>query len=470
MATIVIVGAGGYSFPLRMVTDIVSHSELAASRIVLMDISRRNLRRTERLARRLVEAHDLPTEIVATTDLDAALEGAGYVIVTWQIGGLAAYEPDVEIPRRWGVDQAVGDTHGPGGVFRFLRSYPAYMNLAKAMQRHCPAALLINYANPMAMNCWAVNLAGVRTVGLCHSVQGTSRLLADQAGLPYDQCAFTCFGINHQAWFTAFRHRGKDVYPKIRKALERRFPSPADAAPTGKANVARGGKADLAVDHGDVYHQEAVRTEIMRTFGYFHSESSHHGSEYVAWIRKNPDLVQAYLPERWDYLELCRNMHTPAQEAERFTKTLAEPLRASEEYAAGIIHSMETGQPRVIYGNVPNWGPPGTPADAPRAHLVPNLPQDCCVEVACLVDRNGIQPTSPGALPPQCAAMNLQHVVVQRLAVEAARTGDPMKVLQAVALDPLTAALLTLPQIRAMTAELFAAHRKRLPMFRRVKL
>ena len=469
MKQIAIVGAGGYSFPMRMVLDLLSFDELQESRIVLMDTSAANLARTERLARRFVTAKNLPTTIIATTDLAAALKGTRYVIVTWQVGGIEAYPADVEIPRRYGLDQCVGDTHGPGGVFRFLRSWPAYMKLAAAMQRHCPEALLINYANPMAMNCWSLNHTGVKTVGLCHSVQGTSRLLAEQAGVPYDQCSFKCFGINHQAWFTEFMHRGRDVYGKIRQAMFRNFPSPLESRGSSQVKTLPH-NARIAFDHGGTYHQECVRTEIMRTFGYFHSESSHHGSEYVAWIRKNPRLTKAYIAKRWDYLELCRTAHVPEKEKAWFKRVLEAPLKTSEEYGAQIVHSMETNVKRVIYGNVPNYGPPGASLAAPAAHLIPNLSQDCCVEVACLVDANGIQPTSPGLLPSQCAAMNMQHVAVQRLAVEAAETGDATKVLQAISMDPLTGAILTLPQIREMTRELFAAHKKRLPQFRSVKL
>ena len=469
MAQIAIIGAGGYSFPMRMVLDLLSFGELQSSRIVLMDIHARNLARTERLARRFVAAKNLPAAIVATTDLAAALRGTQYVIVTWQVGGIEAYAPDVEIPRQYGLDQCVGDTHGPGGVFRFLRSWPAYLKLAAAMQRHCPQALLINYANPMAMNCWSLNHTGVRTVGLCHSVQGTSRLLAEQAGVPYDECSFKCFGINHQAWFTEFTHRGRDVYGKIRRAMFRNFPSPLESKGSSRLKTLPH-NARIAFDHGGTYHQECVRTEILRTFGYFHSESSHHGSEYVAWVRKNPRLTRAYIAKRWDYLQLCRTAHVPEKENAWFRKVLEAPLTASEEYGAQIVHSMETDTKRVIYGNVPNYGPPGASMSAPAAHLIANLSQDCCVEAACLVDAGGIQPTSPGPLPSQCAAMNMQHVAVQRLAVEAAETGDAAKVLQAISMDPLTGALLTLPQIREMTKDLFAAHRKRLPQFKSVKL
>jgi alpha-galactosidase len=469
MAKIAIIGAGGYAFPLRMVVDILSFPELQSAEICLMDINAANVRRVYGLARQLVRAKKLPAKIWWTTSLDKALEGAAYSIVTWQVGGLASYVPDVEIPRRYGVDQCVGDSHGPGGVFRFLRSWPAYMKVAAAVKRHAPGSLVINYANPMAMNCWGLNETGVKTVGLCHSVQGTSKLLAEQAGAAYEECAFKCFGINHHAWFTEFTHRGRDIYPEIRRKMFKNFPSPVAGRP-GRLRVAGGGGARLAVDHGAVYHQEAVRTEIMRVYGYFHSESSHHGSEYTAWFRKNPAMVRAYIGKRWDYLALCRKQNKPTKEEGKFAKLLAEPLAASEEYGAAIIQAMETGQKRVIYGNVPNYGPPGAARTAPAAHLVPNLPQDCCVEVACLVDRNGIQPTAPGPLPSQCAGMNLQHVAVQRLAVEAAQSGDPAKVVQAISLDPLTGALLTLPQIREMTKELFTAHRKMLPQFKTVSL
>jgi len=469
MARIAILGAGGFAFPMRLIVDLLSFPELQAGEIVLMDIDAGRLKRTGDLARELVRAKKLPAKITATTQLNAALDGTDYVIVTWQVGGLAAYERDVEIPRTYGIDQCVGDTHGPGGVFRFLRSWPAYMKTAEAMKRRCPDALMINYANPMAMNCWAVNETGVRVVGLCHSVQGTSRMLADQAGLDRERCSFKCYGINHQAWFTHFSCDGRDVYDRIRKAMFRNFPSPLAAGKAGRFRTVAGA-AKLAFDHGGLYHQEAVRTEIMRAFGYFHSESSHHGSEYVAWFRKNPRMVKAYIKKRWDYLALCRRVHTPERQRKWVTDLLRSPLETSEEYAAGIINSMETDTKGVIYGNVPNYGPPGSAKAVPAAHLIPNLPQDCCVEVACLVDRNGIQPTAPGPLPSQCAAMNSQHVAVQRLAVEAARTGDPMKVLQAISMDPLTGALLTLPEIRQMTRDLFRAHRKRLPQFKTVKI
>ena len=469
MAKVAILGAGGYAFPIRLAADVLSHEATAGSEICMMDINRKRVEFNTALLKRYVEAKRLPSRVWATTDLEAALDGADYVMVTWQVGGLESYAADVNIPRKYGVDQPVGDTHGPGGVMRFLRSYKSFMTAAETMRRVCPQALMINYANPMAMNCWGVIESGVKIVGLCHSVQGTSRLLAEMAGVTYEECSYTCYGINHQAWFVDFRHRDKDIYPLIRRALEKRYPSPVGGTKgSGKAarGMSRGHDKDLAVQHGDIYHIEWVRTEIMRTFGYFHSESSHHGSEYIPWVRKNAELVKAYLPFRWDYYELCKKVADPKNQEKLVARLIDEPQKPSAEYAATIINSMETGQPSVIYGNVSNYGAPGTSRKLPAGHLIPNLPQDACVELACLVDRNGIQPTSPGALPSQCAAMNMQHVMVQRMAVEAAREGDARKALQAISMDPLTSALLTLPQIRSMTAELFKAHRKHMPMFR----
>ncbi len=470
MAKVAILGAGGYAFPIRLAADVLSYEATRGAEICMMDIDRQRVEFNTALLQRYVKAKQLSAKVWSTVDLEAALDGADYVLVTWQVGGLKSYAADVQIPRKYGLDQPVGDSHGPGGVFRFLRSYQAFMTVCDLMRRLCPQALMINYANPMAMNCWGVNETRTKIVGLCHSVQGTSRLLAEMAKVPYQECSFTCYGINHQAWFIDFAHQGKDIYPKIRRELNKRFPSPLDqASPTSRKS---GGKSrgshdsDLAVQHGDIYHIEYVRTEIMRTFGYFHSESSHHGSEYIPWVRKNEELTKAYLPARWDYYELCRKSADPKRQEGMIEKMIQEPQKPSAEYAATIINSMETGEPSVIYGNVPNYGAPGSDRTAPAGHLIPNLPQDACVELACLVDKNGIQPTGPGPLPSQCASLNMQHVMVQRLAVEGAREGDAMKILQAVSIDPLTSALLTLPQIRSMTRDLFKAHRKHLPMFR----
>jgi alpha-galactosidase len=470
MPKITFMGAGGFNFPARLTFDILSFPELQYSTISLMDINQENLDRTSRLLGGAIERLKLPAKLEATTDRREALDGADYVIVVWQVGGIDAYTSDVEIPRKYGIDQCVGDTLGPGGVFRGARSIPAYLTVCEDMRELCPDALMINYANPMSINCWSVARTGIKCVGLCHSVQGTSRMLASHLGTPYEEVTFKCYGINHQAWFTEFYHNGKDVYPELRRIMDERFPSPGAGVGLGETTQSEG---ELAVDHGDIYHQEKVRTEIMRTFGYFHTESSHHGSEYAMWFRKNKEMVEDYIEKRWDYYQICLQHDFEAQE--EWIENVAAPLRCSDEYGAKIIHSMETDTKRVIYGNVPNYGLsgilPGTTAAVRQsspllfAHSIPNLPQNCIVEVACLVDRNGIQPTVPGPLPTGCAAINRMSINIQELAVQAGMTGDRELLYQAIAVDPLTGAQLTLPRIRKMVDEMFEAEKRWLPQF-----
>ena len=462
MPKITLVGAGGFSFPARLTFDILSFSELQDSTISLMDISQKNLDRTARLLGGAVKRLELPAKLEATTDRREALDEADYVIVVWQVGGIDAYTPDVEIPRKYGVDQCVGDTLGPGGVFRGVRSIPAYLEVCADMKELCPDALMINYANPMSINTWAVSSTGIKCVGLCHSVQGTSMMLASILEIPYEEVSFKCYGINHQAWFTEFYRNGRDVYPELRRVMDERSPSPG--AGVGLGESIDTSKANLAVDHGEVYHQEKVRTETMRTFGYFQTESSHHGSEYLMWFRKNKEMVDSYIKKRWDYYQIC--LHHDFEAQEKWIEQVSAPLKRSAEYGALIIHSMETDTKRVIYGNVPNYGAPGAMPEAPTAHLIPNLPQNCIVELACLVDRNGIQPTAPGPLPDGCAAINRMSINVQELAVEAGLTGDKGLLHQAIALDPLTGTQLTLPRIREMVDEMLEAESKWLPQFR----
>jgi alpha-galactosidase len=448
MAKITIVGAGGYVFPFRLIGDLLSYPALRDSTLTLMDIDAGRLERTASAARALVAHHGFPTTVESTADRRAALDGADHVIITFQVGGVDAFRDDVEIPRRYGVDQTVGDTLGPGGVFRFLRSVVAYREIAADLAELAPRAQVINYANPMAMATWYLNALGARTVGLCHSVQGTSRMLARALDVPYEEVRFRAGGINHQSWFTEFRRGSEDLYPRLREVMaERHLHGP-------------GGRG-LAADHGDhsgadrgesVYEggNERVRTAIMDAFGYFHTESSHHASEYLPYFRKSPELVREFIPERWDYYEICQNHDEDGQIA-KLLDDLKRELAPSLEYGAAIVHSIETGQQSVIYGNVPNTG------------LVTNLPDGCCVEVACLVDGNGVQPTVFGALPPQCAAVNRTGINVQELAVTAALTGRREHVYHAVMADPLTSALLTLDQITAMVDELFLAHKAYLP-------
>jgi alpha-galactosidase len=440
---IVIIGAGGIVFPMRLMGDLLSFPALQSASYALMDIDLGRAERTARNARELATHYGFAATIEATDDLRAALTGARYVFITFQVGGFESYHHDVMIPRKYGLDQTVGDTLGPGGVFRFLRSVGAYREIAELIHEVAPGAQLINYANPMAMACWYLSDLGIETVGLCHSVQGTSRMLARQLDVPYDEVRFTCGGINHQAWFTSFRRGDEDLYPRLRETMVRNH---LRRDPVGELEKDRG---DHSGERGDSNYEggaEKVRTAIMDTFGYFHTESSHHASEYLPYFRKNPELVNEFIQQRWDYYEIS-SARIPEDSDRKQLDELKTELKPSLEYGALIVNSMETGTPTVIYGNVPN-----------HDSLIENLPAECCVEVACLVDGIGIQPTHFGVLPPQCASVNMTNINVQRMAVHAAHTGSRAAVEQAVALDPLTAALLTLDQIRAMTNELMEAH------------
>jgi alpha-galactosidase len=340
------------------------------------------------------------------------------------------------------VGQCVGDTLGPGGVFRALRTIPVLLDLCDDMDNVAPEALLLNYVNPMAANCWAVAQATGRPhVGLCHSVQGTGAMLARWIDVPYEEVISFCAGINHQAWFLDFRRGNQDLYPRIWEAIEQ----------------------------PEIVVQEPVRIDIMKYFGYFVTESSGHASEYVPYFRKSAQMIETELVPRFKnehdawfdfsrtggYLRHC--ISRSAESREEYRELLAGvrdlPTARTLEYGSFIIEAMETNRPARVNGNVPNYG------------LIDNLPEGCCVEVPCLVDGNGIQPTAVGSLPQQLAAINRLSVNVQALIVEAALSGDVDAVHHAIMLDPLTSAVCTLPQIRAMVDEMLQAQAQWLPQF-----
>ena len=383
----------------------------------------------------------LPAKVTATTDRAKALDGCDFAICTFQVGEIEAYGHDVNIPRKYGVDQCVGDTMGPGGIFRGLRSIRALGEIAADMHRLCPDALFLQYANPMAINSWAMTRLGIENIGLCHSVQGTSAMLAREMGLPYEQCSFISAGINHQAWFVDFRCNGIDVMDLLRRTMMDKHLSGSD----------RGERSDELRAGGS----ERVRTEIMRLTGYFQTESSAHASEYLAYFRKTPERVLDYLPNRWDYYEICSAHSDPKTRVEEFLAGVkkAGKLQPSHEYGAQIVDSIVTGTLRLVHGSVPNYG------------IISNLPEECSVEVPVAVDCEGLRPQIIGDLPPACAAVNRLTINQVQLAVEAALTGDRDLVYSAVAMDPYTASQLTLPQIRKMVDEMIRAERQWLPRF-----
>src|SRR6266545_2593775 len=290
---IAIVGAGGWVFPLELSRDILSFPSLSGCELVLYDIDVPAADRTRTSVETLIGIGGLAARVRVATELREALRGADFVLTVFQIGGVEAYGFDVEIPRTYGIDQTVVDTPLQRDIFRGLRTVEALRVVAEEMLDICPGALLMNYANPMSVNCWATDLVGVPMVGLCHSVQGTSQLLARELGVPLEEVTFDCAGVNHTAWFTTYRRGDEDLIPRIREIMTRRHVERA---------------IPLLPRSDDPYESiERVRSELMLLTGYFHTESSHHASEYWAWFRKTPELTNEYLDRRWDYLEICRS-------------------------------------------------------------------------------------------------------------------------------------------------------------------
>ncbi len=432
MTNITFIGAGSTVFAKNLLGDILSFPELANADIRLHDIDEERLRTSEIVAKRVAQALGTHPKVTATTDRRRALEGADYVITMIQVGG---YRPstviDFEIPKRYGLRQTIADTLGIGGIMRGLRTIPVLIDICRDMEELCPDAWLLNYVNPMAMNCWALSRAtSIKTVGLCHSVQGTAEQLARDISVPVEEINYLCAGINHVAFYLRFERDGEDLYPLIRKVV-----------------------AD-----GRVPHWNQVRYEALNHLGYFATESSEHFSEYVPWFikRDRPDLIANYNVPLDEYISRCENQIAAWEMMRGFLEdeSTALAVERTNEYGAYIIHSLETGTPRVIYGNVAN------------DHLIDNLPLGCCVEVPCLVNRNGIQPTRIGTLPPQLAALMQTNINVQSLTVEAALTGKREHIYHAAMLDPHTAAELDLNQIHAMVDDLIAAHGDWLPQFR----
>jgi alpha-galactosidase len=437
MTKITFIGAGSTVFAKNLLGDILSFPELADSTISLMDIDPLRLQTSEIVAHKVAEFFDAKPKIEATLDRRQALDEADYAISMFQVGG---YRPstviDFEIPKKYGIRQTIADTLGIGGIMRGLRTIPVFLDICQDMEELCPDVMFLQYVNPMAMNTWAINRASkIKTVGLCHSVQGTAEALAEDIGVPYNEINYLCAGINHMAFYLHFERNGVDLYPQIRKAMETKS--------YGRRYRGLG-------DH--------VRYEVLRRMGYFVTESSEHFSEYVPWFikRDRPDLIEQYEIPIDEYIRRCEDQ-IAEWESERAALENGEldevRYERSQEYGSLIIHSMETGEPRVVYGNVPNHG------------LIDNLPQGCCVEVPCLVDKNGLQPTKIGALPPQLASLMQTNINVQSLVVEAALTGKREHIYQAAMLDPHTAAELGLDQIWSLVDDLIEAHGDMLPEY-----
>ena len=444
---ITFIGAGSTVFARNLMGDILSFPELSDATIVLHDIDEERLAVSEAVGRKIVATLGARAKIESTTDRLVALNQANYVITMFQVGG---YEPstviDFEIPQKFGLQQTIADTLGIGGIMRGLRTIPVLLDICRDMERVCPDALLLNYVNPMSILCWAVSKSSsIRTIGLCHSVQHTAQQLASDVDVPYEEVRYECAGINHMSFYLSFVHATKkgdvDLYPAIRRRGEQ-VPLPM----RGEKNRSDGGTSGLS---------DAVRYEMLKRLGYFVTESSEHFAEYVPWFIKShqPHLIEEFGIPINEYLQRCQ---TQIAGWESLQTRLLDPkaqlkVHRSMEYGAGIIHSLETGEQRVVFGNVPNRG------------LISNLPDDCCVEVACSVDAQGIVPQPVGKLPPQLAALIQTNINVQALTVEAALTGCRDHIYHAAMLDPRTASELNLQQIWELVDELLLAHRDVLP-------
>ena len=426
---VTIIGAGSTVFARKLIGDLLSFPELASgTEIALMDIEEERVRTSETVTRRIIEALGAGARVEATLDRRAALDGADYVFTLLQVGG---YRPatvtDFELPKRFGLRQTIGDTVGIGGIMRGLRTIPVLLDICRDMEEVCPDALLLQYVNPMAMLCWAAARATpIKTVGLCHSIQGTARELAEDVAVSPDEVEYLAAGINHMAFFLELRHAGRDLYPDLRRRL----------------------------DEDRVPEWNRVRYEVLRHFGYFCSESSIHLAEYVPWFIKQgrPELIEEFSVPLDEYPRRCEMQIAEWEDlgAALDEDTTPDSVLRSDEYGAPIVHALEIGEPFAFNGNVMNDG------------LIDNLPY-CCVEVPCVADEHGIRPQPVGPLPPQLAALIQTNVNVQALTVEAALTGTREHVYHAAMLDPHTAAELSLSEIHELVNVLLDAHGELVP-------
>ena len=432
MPKITYVGAGSSTFAARLITDLVATPDLETGTFALVDIDAERLELSRQVAEKVIAVSGRDWRVAATTERAEALPGSDYVINSIEVAGLDCVEPDYEIPLKYGVDQCIGDTIGPGGIFKALRTGPAWLEIVADIERLAPKAIVMNYTNPMSILTLAANRAsGLSVVGLCHSVQGTSRLLAGFLDIPYPELEWRCAGINHNAWFTTLAHNGEDQYPRLRELAGR----------------------------PEIYEQDPVRFEVMLHLGAFVTESSGHFSEYVPYFRKRPDLIRKYMRDgyRGESGFYAHNWPTwrqvnSAVVRELIAGDLQLELARSHEYASQIVEAVELDRPVEIHGNVLNQG------------WIENLPVGN-VEVACRIDGAGIHPCRFGPLPEQLAALNRAHMAVHELVVQALLEHDREKARLALMLDPLTAAVCSLDEISRMFDEMWEAERPHLAAF-----
>jgi len=437
MRKIAFIGAGSFGFTRKLVRDLLTFPAFCDAEIALMDIHAGRLESIRLACEKIKAAGNYACNITATMNRAEALEGADGVVITILCGETNVWKYDIEIPKKYGVDINVGDTRGPAGIFRFLRTAPEMLRICDDVAKYCPNAFILNYTNPMAMLCRIMQGTNkVKVTGLCHSVQGTSEMLARWIGAPMDEITFTCAGINHTAFYTKFEWNGKDAYPLIREAI---------------------------TTNPEIYNAELVRNEMFLALDYYVTESSGHNSEYNAWFRKRPDLIEKFCTNgtNWNPGVYAYILHEyQSREAcwqNEIKEWLDEPevnLTRGNEYAAYIFNALFGDcTPYEFNGNVQNFG------------SISNLPYEACVEVPVFASKNTLRTGHIGTLPPQlalCAGISAQ---IEEMAVQAALTGDRKLIQQAISFDPLTSAVLGLQEIKAMVDEMFEQNKEFLPHF-----
>ena len=439
---IAFIGAGSFGFTRGLVRDLFTFPAFQDAEIALMDIDAERLEFSRQAVEKIIAAGKYPAKLTVTMDRKEALKDADGVVITILQGGYRVFSTDITIPMSYNVDINVGDTRGPSGTFRMLRTLPVMLDICSDVEKLCPNAIVLNYTNPMAMLCSGMQkrFPHLKITGLCHSVQGTAAMLARWIGADMKDVSYVCSGINHQAFYLKYEWKGKDAYPLIRKAI------------TTKK---------------EIYNEQQVRNEMYLALDYYVTESSGHNSEYNAWFRKRPDLIEKYCTHGtgWNPGEHAYILNEYAKRSKNWRalskKALAEDisLERGDEYAASIFNAIFGDfTPYGFNGNIPNTG------------IISNLPENACVEVPVLASRRGIEPFQVGPLPSQLAILCNTSSRCEELALEGAFAGDPGMIYQSIIFDPLTSAVLSLAEIREMVNKMFAANRKYLGYFKSLKV
>jgi alpha-galactosidase len=431
---IVFMGAGSAFFE-KLFIDTLSIPGATHGEMGIVDIDKTRLDIAEKLAKKIVKTMKSKWTVKATTNRKEVLKGADYIINCIEVSGVDCVRFDNDIPAKYGIDQCIGDTIGPGGLFKALRTVPVFLEVLKDIEKLCPNALVLNYTNPMSMMCLAASrVSPVNVIGMCHSVQGSSHKLATYSDVPYAEMKWKCGGINHLAWFTELTHKGKDLYPVLQKKIKK---------------------------DSELLAKDPIRFDMMKYFNYFVTESSGHFSEYLPYYRKRPELIEKHCGEKYlggsgFYAREWPGWRNDNDQSRRdaIAGKREISLDRTWEYASYIIQAQETNNPFIAYGTVPNNG------------LIDNLPQDGVVEVACVVNSSGVMPTHFGALPPQLAALCDWHMRMYELAATACIEKSKEAAVHALLLDPLTAAVCAPSEIKEMTMELFKAEKAFLPGFK----